>query len=91
METKGGAGTMQLSDETKRRYLAELAETMSHFSNEELAWDFHCNVSAETRKIIASEARKRNVDLCAIDQIRRSGPIVPGAEFFRMPCGGCRR
>jgi hypothetical protein len=58
------------------------------FSDEELAWDFHCNIERYTRAELVAEAHRRGVDLCRIYQARRGGAFVPGMKHSRGPCGG---
>lgn len=57
------------------------------FTDENLAWDAHCNIGEDSLKLILAEARRRKINLCSIIQIRGGGPFVRGMKWYREMCG----
>ena len=72
--------------ENKKNAYEPFEQVIKRFTDEELAWDFHCNIGSETSIPILREALSRGVDLCRVAQVRRGGP-VGYSIYTRPPCG----
>ena len=79
---------MQISEEQKQQYRNDLANAYKLFSDAELAWDFHCNISSDSKSLLIEEANRRRINLCAISQQRHGGQFVSGWKWQRSACGG---
>lgn len=79
---------MAATAEEKAKYTADFRMELVRFTNEELAWDFHCCVWRDSaRAMIIREAESRNLNLCSIVQVRRNGPPFINARYMRPVCG----